>query len=115
MRVPAAVPRNIFAWMLLLSAAGVLLLWVRSHYTGDVFALFAGSQGRMETIASSEGRIGSVVDQVLLYCYHYEPKTGSYSLAAMNTVRLGGAVTLVALVGFVVVALRRENRPAAGH
>ena len=64
---------------------------------------------------SSEGRIGSVVDQVLLYCYHYEPTTGSYSLVAMNTVRLGGAVTLVALVGFIVVALRREARPAAGH
>ena len=38
---------------------------------------------------SSEGRIGSVVDQVLLYCYHYEPATGSYSLVAMNAVQAG--------------------------
>ncbi|MGE3275970.1 MAG: SCO family protein [Vicinamibacterales bacterium] len=59
---------------------------------------------------SSQGRIGSPVDKILLYCYHYDPKTGSYGLVAMNAVRVGGAVTLVALVGFVVVAIRREKR-----
>lgn len=64
---------------------------------------------------SSEGRIGSVVDQVLLYCYHYEPKTGSYSLVAMNAVRMGGAVTLAVLLGFVAISLRRDSRVAAGH
>ena len=50
---------------------------------------------------SSEGRIGSVVDQVLLYCYHYEPATGTYSLAAMTAVRVGGAVTVALLLGFI--------------
>ncbi|MEZ5288991.1 MAG: SCO family protein [Vicinamibacterales bacterium] len=64
---------------------------------------------------SSEGRVGSVVDQVLLYCYHYEPATGSYSLVAMNAVRLGGAVTLAAVLGFVAVSLRRDKRATAGH
>jgi len=64
-------------------------------------------------IESSAGRVGSLVDQVLLFCYHYDPKTGSYSFVAMKAVRLGGAFTLLALAGFVVVALRREHR--AGH
>lgn len=64
-------------------------------------------------IESSAGRVGNVIDQVLLYCYHYDPKTGSYSFVAMKAVQLGGAFTLLALVGFVVVALRREQR--AGH
>jgi protein SCO1/2 len=64
---------------------------------------------------SSEGRIGSVVDQVLLYCYHYEPATGSYSLVAMNAVRLGGAVTVALLLGFVGMSLRRESRAAVRH
>ena len=50
---------------------------------------------------------------MLLYCYHYDPATGSYSFVAMKAVQLGGAVTLLALAGFVVVALRREHR--AGH
>ena len=64
-------------------------------------------------IESSAGRVGSLVDQVLLYCYHYDPKTGSYSFVAMKAIQLGGALTLLALVGFVVVAIRREHR--AGH
>ena len=50
------------------------------------------------------------VDQVLLYCYHYEPATGSYSLVAMNAVRLGGAVTMLMLVGFIAISLRRDGR-----
>ena len=64
---------------------------------------------------SSDGRIGSVVDQVLLYCYHYEPATGTYSLVAMNAVRMGGVVTVAALLGFVAISLRREGRAPAGH
>jgi len=64
-------------------------------------------------IESSAGRVGNLVDQVLLYCYHYDPTTGSYSFVAMKAVQLGGAFTLLALAGFVVVALRREHR--AGH
>ena len=61
-------------------------------------------------IESSAGRVGSIVDQVLLYCYHYDPKSGSYSFVAMKAIRLGGAFTLLALAGFVVVALRRDER-----
>ena len=64
---------------------------------------------------SSAGRIGSVVDQVLLYCYHYEPATGTYSLVAMNAVRMGGVVTMVALVGFVGISLRRDGRAGPRH
>ncbi len=64
-------------------------------------------------IESSAGRVGTLIDQVLLYCYHYDPTTGSYSFVAMKAVQLGGAFTLLALVGFVGVALRREYR--AGH
>ena len=63
-------------------------------------------------IESSAGRIGNAIDQLLLYCYHYDPATGSYGFVAMSAVRLGGAVTLLALVGFVVVSIRRESRAA---
>ena len=97
-------------------ASGVVVATPAGRISRYLFGIeYAPRDLKFALMESSEGRIGSVVDQVLLYCYHYEPKTGSYSLAAMNTVRLGGAVTLVALVGFVVVALRRESRPAAGH
>ena len=97
-------------------ASGVIVVTPQGRVSRYLFGIeYAPRDLKFALMESSEGRIGSVVDQVLLYCYHYEPKTGSYSMAAMNTVRLGGALTLVALVGFVVVALRREARPAAGH
>jgi protein SCO1/2 len=59
---------------------------------------------------SASERIGSLADQVLLYCYHYNPATGNYGFVAMRAVRLGGAVTLMALVGFVFVSLRRDSK-----
>jgi protein SCO1/2 len=46
----------------------------------------------------------------LLYCYHYDPASGSYGFVAMGAVRVGGALTVLALVGFVVVSIRREMR-----
>ena len=45
---------------------------------------------------------------------HYDPNTGRYGFVAMRAVRLGGAVTVVALVGFMVISIRREHR-TAGH
>ena len=65
---------------------------------------------RMALVESGQGLIGSAVDQLLLYCYHYDPAAGRYGLIAMNVVRLGGAVTLVILGGFIWVMRRRERR-----
>ena len=66
-------------------------------------------------IESSAGRIGNAIDQLLLYCYHYDPATGSYGFVAMGAVRVGGALTVLALVGFVIVSIRREQRAALGE
>jgi protein SCO1 len=59
---------------------------------------------------ASAGRIGNAIDRLLLYCYHYDPSTGSYGFVAMGAVRVGAALTLMALVGFVVASIRREGR-----
>jgi protein SCO1/2 len=64
---------------------------------------------RMALVESSEGKVGSVVDRLLLYCYHYDPATGRYGVIAMNLVRLGGVVTLTLLVGFIWLMRRRER------
>ncbi|GIW44196.1 MAG: electron transporter SenC [Candidatus Binatia bacterium] len=72
---------------------------------------------RFALIEAAEGKIGSPVDKLLLYCFHYDPATGRYSALALNSVRVGGALTLVALVTFIVVMLRRERRMGgrSGH
>jgi protein SCO1/2 len=65
---------------------------------------------RLALVQASGGRIGTPVDQVLLYCYHYDASQGRYGLAVLRLIRLGGVVTLVVLGSFLAVNLRRERR-----
>ena len=65
---------------------------------------------RLGLIEASAGRIGTPIDQVLLYCYHYDPSTGKYGVAIMNVLRIAGSATVLALGGFIVVMLRRDRR-----
>ena len=67
---------------------------------------------RMALVESSTGTIGSPVDQLLLYCYHYDPAAGRYGAITMNIVRLGGALTVLILGGFIWVTLRKESAGA---
>lgn len=71
---------------------------------------YASRDVKLALMESSAGRIGNAIDQLLLYCYHYDPATGTYGFVAMGAVRLGGAVTVVALLGFVILSIRRERR-----
>ena len=65
---------------------------------------------RLALIESSKERIGTVVDQLLLFCFHYDPATGTYSKLALDAVRVGGVLTLAGLATFVLVMLRRDAR-----
>ena len=69
---------------------------------------------RLGLVESSRGQIGSPLDQVLLLCYDYNPRTGEYSLLVMNVLRLLGAVTLVLLGVFIGLMLLRERLGRAG-
>ena len=71
---------------------------------------------RLALVESSQGRIGSKVEELLLYCFHYDPSTGRYGWAVMALVRLGGALTVALVLGFVVMMRRREGRvPVERH
>ncbi|MCL4709141.1 SCO family protein [bacterium] len=67
---------------------------------------------RLSLVEASENKIGSPVDQLLLYCYHYDPRTGKYGLVIMNVLRLAGIATVLVLVAFVIVMLRRDRKMA---
>jgi protein SCO1/2 len=49
------------------------------------------------------------VDQLLLYCFHYDPATGKYGAAVMNLMRVGGVITVIALVA-LLFGLRHRSR-----
>jgi protein SCO1 len=65
---------------------------------------------RLALVEASENKIGSPVDQVLLFCFHYDPIEGRYGPVVMNFVRLGGVLTVVALAAFMAVLWRQERR-----
>ncbi len=69
---------------------------------------------RLALVEASEGRVGSLIDQVLLYCFHYDPAQGRYSLTILNVVRFMGILTVLGIVGFMAVMLRRERRGLLG-
>lgn len=97
-------------------ASGIVVSTPDGRVARYLFGIeYAPRDLKFALMESSEGRIGSVVDQLLLYCYHYQPTTGTYSWVTMNAVRAGGAVTVAALLGFVAISLRRDGRALAGH
>jgi protein SCO1/2 len=68
---------------------------------------------RLALIEASQNKIGNVVDQVVLYCFHYDPTTGRYSAVAINTMRVAGILTVVLLGGFIFLSVRREGKTNA--
>jgi protein SCO1/2 len=75
---------------------------------------------RLGLVEASEGKIGTLTDHALLYCYQYDPMTGKYGLLVMNVLRAAGGLTVLVLAIFMIVMFLRERKrplavpPAAG-
>jgi protein SCO1 len=64
---------------------------------------------RLGLVDASEGRIGTPVDAVLLFCYHYDPATGKYGIIISHILQIAGGITILALGGLILVLSRREQ------
>jgi protein SCO1/2 len=64
---------------------------------------------RMGLVEASQGKIGNAVDQVLLYCYHYDAATGKYGAIVSNILRLGAGVTILMLAVLLFILFRLEK------
>jgi protein SCO1/2 len=96
-------------------ATGIMLLTPQGHIARYFFGIeYPAKDLRLALIEASEEKIGNVVDQLLLLCYHYDPKAGRYTATVRNLVRGAGAITFVLLAGFVTILLWRE-RAGAGR
>jgi protein SCO1 len=69
---------------------------------------------RLGLAEASSNRIGSPVDNILTYCYHYDPGTNKHSLIVARVVQLGGLVTVLSLGGFMLVMFRRDFKQEHG-
>lgn len=65
---------------------------------------------RLGLVEASSNHIGTPVDNILTYCYHYDPSTNKHSLIIARVIQLGGLVTMLSLGGFMWVMFRRDNR-----
>ena len=92
-------------------ASGFVVLTPQGVLARYVYGLeFAPRDVRLALIEAAANRIGSPIDQLLLYCYHYDPQTGQYSLVIMQVLRLAGLLTVVSLGAFMGLMFRRERR-----
>ena len=99
-------------------AAGVMVLTPEGQLARYFYGIeFSPRDLRLGLVEAAANQIGSPVDQLLLLCYQYDPATGKYGLAILNSLRIAGLLTVVVLGTFIVVMLRRERSkklPAVG-
>lgn len=92
-------------------AAGVVVLTpggkVSKYFYGIEYAPRDLKFGLMQ---AADGKIGSPAEKLLLYCYHYDPATGTYGLVAMTAVRIAGGLTILGMAAFWFVMWRRSRK-----
>lgn len=94
-------------------AGGIMVLTPQGKLARYFYGVdYPSRDVRLSLVEASENKIGSPVDQLLLYCYHYDPMTGKYGLVIMNVLRLAGIATVLVLAAFVIVMLRRDRKMA---
>jgi protein SCO1/2 len=95
-------------------ASGIVVLTPEAVVARYLFGLeYKGRDLRLALVEAADNHIGTALDQVLLFCFHYDPLTGQYTPLIMNVVRAAGVAT-VALLGSLVVVLRRKEREIGG-
>jgi protein SCO1/2 len=100
---------NLFA-----HAAGVMILTPDGRISRYFYGIeYPGRDMRLGLVDASAGKIGTPIDHVLLFCYHYDPTAATYSASILKIIRLGGVLTILCIVGGILLSRRRETLAAA--
>lgn len=95
-------------------ATGVMVLTPEGRISRYFYGIEYPSRDlRLGLVEASREKIGSPVDQILLYCYHYDPATGKYGLVILNVVRAAGVATVLLLGTGIWLLFRRERTVGA--
>lgn len=90
-------------------AGGLMILTPEGVLSRYIYGIeYPARDVKFALVEASQGKVGSFVDRVLLLCFHYDPKTGRYTIAALTTLRIVGGLFLLALGGYIVFMLRRD-------
>jgi protein SCO1 len=91
--------------------SGIMVLTPEGRLSRYFYGIEYGPRDvRLALIEAADRRIGTPADQLLLYCFHYDPKSARYSFAITRLVRTLGVATVLAMVGGIVILRRRERR-----
>ncbi len=95
-------------------ASGVMVLTSDGRISRYFYGVeYPGRDMRLGLVDASAGRIGTPIDHVLLYCYHYDPSSARYSASILKIIRLGGVLTILCIIGGILIFRRLEIVAAA--
>lgn len=96
---------------LYIHAAGIVVLTAEGKIARYFYGIEYPSRDlRLGLVEASAGKIGSPVDQLILYCCQYDPATGKYGVIIMNVLRVAGLITVAVLGTFMAIMFRRDRR-----
>jgi len=99
-------------------ASGIMVLTPEGKIARYFYGIeYKARDFRLGLVEASKDKIGSPADELLLFCFHYDPMTGKYGLIIQNVIRALGSATVLALGAFIFFMLRRERHgrePGAG-
>jgi protein SCO1/2 len=95
-------------------ASGVMILTPDGRISRYFYGVeYPGRDMRLGLVEASAGKIGTPIDHVLLFCYHYDPTAATYSASILKIIRLAGVLTIVCIVSGILYFRRRDLHPPA--
>lgn len=93
-------------------ASGIMVLTPEGKLSQYYYGIeYSAKDLRLGLVEASANKIGTAVDQLLLYCFHYDPATGTYGAAILNIVRLAGVLTVAGIILLILLLRRRSAAP----
>ena len=95
-------------------ATGIMVLTPDGHLARYFYGIrYPSGNLRLGLVEASQGKIGSPVEQVLLYCSQYDPETGKYSVIVSHVLKLAGLATVLSLAGLILAMSLGRKKAAA--
>ncbi len=92
-------------------AAGVMVATPKGQLSRYFYGIdYSPKDLKFGIMDSAENKVGNAAEQLMLYCFHYDPATGKYGLAILRVMRLGGVLTLILMGAMGFVFWRRNKK-----
>ena len=97
-------------------ASGIMLLTPDGKLARYFYGIeYSPRDLRLGLVEASQNQIGTPVDALMLYCYHYDPATGKYGAVVMNIMKVAGVVTVGLIVGMLLILRKRGTAESVGQ